>query len=182
MSGFVESLALDHQRMARLMFALKAEIDRIGAEDCNPDWRRLLAILDYLSDYPERWHHPLEERAFEAVERDALPPEAAEALDRVRDQHQRLPALTGKLREDVESVLRGSIVPTDRFVEDANAYLGLQIEHMRLENEIVFPALERALGSEAMERLEDAMRAPPDDRFEHLYYELLEADHARRTG
>ena len=180
MSRFIESLAGDHQRMARLMFALGAEVDRIGSDEREPDWHRLLAILEYLSDYPERWHHPAEERAFDKIDPADLAPEAARALERVREQHAKLPELTGKLRQDVESVLRGSIVPTDRFAEDARAYLELQIEHMRLENEVVFPAVERALGPSGLAQLDEAMHTPPDDRFERIYYDLLEAEHARR--
>ncbi len=184
MSQLLTQFADDHRRLKRLLFVLRAQLDRFD-KDFGPDYNRLLQVLEYVADYGEQWHHPAEERAFALLDPDALNAREAAALERVSAQHRELPILARSVTEDIEAVLQGVVMPRSKLEEDVTRYLEEQIEHLRLEDEILFPALDTQLDEAQRQALDQAMDTPGDPmfdardstRFDRLYYDILEAEH-----
>jgi len=185
MSALLDSLALDHKRLRRLMFVLRAELDRFDRDEL-PDYERLLTLLEYIADYSDQWHHPAEDRAISYLDLEALDADTRAAIDQVRAQHRELPEATASLRRDLDAVMAGTVVPRRKLEDDANAYLTLQSEHLRIEDEVLFPALRKYLTAEQKAELDAAITTPDDplfdtrnaERFERLYFDILEAEHS----
>lgn len=185
MSALLDSLALDHKRLRRLMFVLRAELDRFDRDEV-PDYERLLTLLDYIGDYSDQWHHPAEDRAIGYLDLEAIDANTRAAIEQVRAQHKELPEATASLRRDLEAVMAGHVIPRQRLEDDASAYLRLQHEHLRIEDEVLFPALEKYLTPEQLAELDRSVTAPDDplfetretERFERLYFDILEAEHS----
>ncbi len=184
MSELLERFAADHRRLKRLLFVLRAQLDRFG-DDTDPDYDRLLALLEYIADYGDQWHHPAEDRAFALLDPARLTAEQSKALERVTQQHRELPRLARGVREDLEAVMRGMVVPRSKLEDDASSYLSQQIEHLALEDDVLFPALAEQLDEEQWAALDKAMATPGDPlfdardgaAFERQYYDILEAEH-----
>lgn len=187
MSELLERFASDHKRLKRLLFVLRAQLDRFDQDD-DPDYDRLLTVLEYIADYGNQWHHPAEDRVLELLDRESLDPVALDALERVSRQHQVLPELARSLRTDLEAVIQGTVVPRSTLEADANNYLALQLEHLDLEDEVLFPLVADQLGTRQLDALDRAMNQPGDPlfdsrdsaRFDRLYFDILEADHNPR--
>lgn len=184
MSKLLERFAADHKRLKRLLFVLRAQLDRFD-DDTDPDYERLLELLEYVSDYGDQWHHPAEDRAFALLDPARLNRSQSKALDKVTQQHRELPRLARDVREDLEAVMRGMVIPRSKLEEDASSYLSQQIEHLALEDDILFPALAEQLDDEQWAALDKAMATPGDPlfdardgaRFDRLYFDILEAEH-----
>jgi hemerythrin-like domain-containing protein len=52
----------EHRSMFAVIHALEYLAERLGSRDATPDFRLLNAILYYVREYPERLHHPTEDR------------------------------------------------------------------------------------------------------------------------
>jgi hemerythrin-like domain-containing protein len=53
----------EHARFGRLLDLLEREAGRLESGQ-DPDYQLMLDIVDYLNDYPEKFHHPREDIAF----------------------------------------------------------------------------------------------------------------------
>lgn len=189
MSQLLAQFTDDHKRLKRLLFVLRAQLDRFE-KDAGPDYNRLLQVLEYVADYGEQWHHPAEERAFALLDPDRLSPREAAALERVSAQHRELPLLARSVTDDVEAVLQGMVMPRSKLEEDVTRYLEEQVEHLALEDDVLFPALDAQLDDAQWQALDQAMAMPGDpmfdardsSRFDRLYYDILEAEHDPGEG
>ena len=114
-----------------------------GARAASPDVRLLHAMLDYIVEYPDRWHHPKESRhLFRALrERD---PSASRLIDALEAEHRegevRIEALGRALTAFERD--RGDPAPFASAVED---YARFQWGHIRKEEDLLMPMAERAL-------------------------------------
>ena len=63
MSQVIEALERDHANIARLLELLESEILAIGVGK-TPDYPLLQDIMCYMTQYPDRFHHPKEDLIF----------------------------------------------------------------------------------------------------------------------
>jgi hemerythrin-like domain-containing protein len=134
----------EHRALAAVLHGLKYLVDEIAAGKPRADPRVFRAMVHYIDAFPERFHHPKEDRHLFARVR-ARTHEADDVLDELERQHGE-----GQRRiRDLEQALL-------RFEEGGNAYFGEFAKcvedyvqyywgHMRLEEDVVFPLALRVL-------------------------------------
>ena len=64
--GILRTLREDHRNMGRLLDVLESQIEVFRRGD-KPDYEILTETVDYCLNYPERFHHPLEDQIFRRI-------------------------------------------------------------------------------------------------------------------
>jgi len=135
----IQRLGGDHVRIAGVVREVAELIDTTAKE---PDWQRLSEVIEFLSFYADRVHHPLEDRLFDRLVNKGLTPTERRLVFKNLRQHQEITALTEAMSEQIVRALKGGVIDADDFRETAAGYVSLQHRHMRFEEAYLFPLLE----------------------------------------
>lgn len=134
----LERIEGEHRTIAAMMDVLAREtlaFETVGAFDL--DLVRL--ILRYMSEYPDRFHHPKEEALFDLAQGRSADFAAAAAM--IRHDHDEIPAATRRLAEMMEGLELGRDMHRDMVLGALRLYVRRQREHMERETADVFPLL-----------------------------------------
>ena len=138
------------------------------------------AMLFYIDEFPERYHHPKEsELLFPKLGRAA--PALAEVIRKLEADH-----CDGerRVRELQHYLLAWELLGDSRrgaFVDAAKEYIRFYLEHMRTEETQLLPAAERLLEPEDRARLDAAFNrdrdplagGPRDWRYERIFKRIV---------
>lgn len=143
MTNPFQQLVDDHRHLRQLLRFLRDEVDRYDDAMQETDIALVVEALDYMSNYPQAFHHPLEEAAFDYMaERDIGDDEVVATI---REQHRELERETTELARLFDMIYNDHIVPVDRIKSALNKYLDLQFRHIETEDEEIFPVFEQEL-------------------------------------
>lgn len=145
MPQVLEALRNDHRNYYRLLALLKSDIDILQHSE-DPDFIRLYDIMNYMTNYPDVTHHPIEEIIFAA-----LAPKAPDFADQIRlqnSEHGEIAKLGMSLKEKLQLVTSGSIIPRDSIINAANDYFQLLTNHINVEENQLFPIVENMFSAE----------------------------------
>ena len=178
---FMEKLHRDHARLARLLEVLEAEAAEVGGGARGTHLDVLATLVDYVSEYPDAVHHPREDRVFGRLQEKPLTPQERGALRDNVSQHAQLAAATSALARDIDAMLGGGGTTAQDLSKHVREYVALQREHMRNEEELVFPLALKLFSDaewEAIEHSEQEAHDPVFDqrlsRYESLYEYAVE--------
>ncbi|MGB3071026.1 MAG: hemerythrin domain-containing protein [Ottowia sp.] len=157
----LETIRDEHSSLAAMLQSMRMMVDRGPGDDPKKFFDVLRAMLFYIDEFPERLHHPKEtELLFPAVLRNA--PGAADAIARLDRDHE----FTEKAVRDIQQLLLGwELLGEPRrpaFTEAFEKYVDLYLEHMRVEEQEVLPAAEKALSDAEWKALDDAFEKNRD--------------------
>jgi len=142
--GIIQS---EHRGLAAILHTLEQLLRAQREHGGDPDFSVYRAILDYLEQFPDRFHHPKEDAyLFRALARRC--PEMREVLDRLRGEHDHGYHMTAQLREALEAWESDRARGFDAFDRLASRYVDEERKHIRLEEQEVLPAAARALTDE----------------------------------
>ena len=117
------------------------------------------------AEYPDAIHHPLEDRIFDLVRaRCGDAPEIVSVLDATASAHVALTSATEKLRAVLDPAASEMSEP---LAEAIRGYVALQREHMRFEEEQLFPIAADYLHRIPLAELEAALGFSEDPLFDH---------------
>ena len=110
----------------------------------TPDYSLMRSILEYIQEYPEQVHHPLEDTIFsillERVDDDNL-------IQELITEHAELEITTRKLRESLK-LLESGVASKRELMKQLSTFLIRQRQHMYIEEEKVHPLIESVLTKE----------------------------------
>jgi hemerythrin-like domain-containing protein len=161
----------EHDRLAAVIRSMQHFVRTIKETGKAPDLKVFRAMLLYISEYPERVHHPKEDRyLFEPLMRrtDAYTPTIAE----LEAQHGRGEAM---VRDLEHALTRYELMGESAFPQFANLaenYVQFYFAHMRLEEEVILPGAQQALLEEDWAQA-DAAFAGNGEHAERRAYEKL---------
>jgi hemerythrin-like domain-containing protein len=172
----------EHGQMRRLLGILTHEAARLGRGE-NGDLALMVEVLRYLTEYPDRYHHPAEDLAlWRLVERGQIDRAPAEALD---FEHRSVRFQGARLLQLLEGALDDGPTSREWIAMTAARYAGALHAHMNHEEQTLLPLLERHLENPDWKEIA-ALAAPPPDplfgeyadaRFEHLRAGIAELAH-----
>lgn len=158
MPDIMQVLADDHANMRALMGLLEAEVDKM-ADGGHADVEKISAIAEYMLEYPDRFHHPVEDLLIQGMQdAGAVPGSSVEALE---TEHVRISRLAGELHDAAVAVAAEEPMRRDTFVECARHYIAALRRHMDIEDADFFPRAEEFLTAE--DRAAIAARLPDLD-------------------
>lgn len=134
----------EHRALAAVLHGMLHLMGEIGARGKAPDFRLLGAMVYYIDTFPERFHHPKEDRYLFRVLR-LRHPGAAPLLDRLETEHR---AGAEKIRALEQALTRynaGGPTEFSNFRAAVEAYAAFHWDHMRAEESELLPMAEKYL-------------------------------------
>ena len=164
-------LGLDHQRFAGVLGILQRSIESV-----DPDWLMVRDCLTYLTDYADEVHHRLEDVVFNQLLQADLEGAQHEAVVVNAKQHKTIAEASQRLLQDVDLVLADTVVPVERILIHLAQYLKVQRDHIRYENEYVFPLARQHIQAAGWDQISSQLLSVEDpvfvsrvDQFSRLY-------------
>lgn len=161
-----QTLALlkdEHRSLAAVIHALQFLVRRM--QEGRPVNADLLgAILHYLTRFPERLHHPAEDRYLFAPLR-AKTTEAGEVLDMLEQEHGEGQLREARLLEALNALNARMSGATESFAKAVDTYASFYWAHMMREETIILPLAERMLSEAEWETAAAGFSANSDPMY-----------------
>ena len=180
MHTIMQQLNNDHRHMAKVLNYLNYRLRK--SHDINsaaPELWVLLAVLDYIQVYPERWHHPAEDLIFKRLAEYC--PESAHHVEIIEEEHEQLENMTNAMLE----LCNGFLDDKEQAIKSMRlimlCYLDMQQKHMHRENDTLYPLIEQHFNDNDWQAIEKAMPMIDDPLFgdaikhdyEKVYAEII---------
>jgi len=151
----------EHRALAAVLHGLKYLVDEIAAGKPRADPRVFRAMVHYIDAFPERFHHPKEDRYLFARLR-LRTHEADAVLDELEQQHREGSARVRALEQALLRFEEGGeeyFLPFARCVEEYGEFYW---RHLRVEEDIVLPLARRVFTPEDLNELDQAFAGHSD--------------------
>ena len=134
-----ESVAIikqEHRALEMVLEVLRRLVGDIAEQRSERDFALLAAALYYIDDFPERFHHPKEDKyLFNALRRRTTQFNAV--LDELQAEHIRGAQMNGYLQRAFVHYQGGAPDGFKPFRAAVDAYAGMLRDHMRKEEELL---------------------------------------------
>lgn len=168
MNNAIEIIQRDHVNLDRVLSVLETAVGDL-ASNLAPDQTKLdleplyLAIY-YIRVFPDRYHHPIEERILFGALR-ARCPETAELIERLEGQHADGKRLIDTLDETLKAFDSGFPEGFEELRAAVGVYVDFQRQHISLEERELIPAAREHLRSEDWGAINRAFGTDSDPLF-----------------
>jgi hemerythrin-like domain-containing protein len=147
----------EHLAIAAVLYSLRYLVRQIRDQGAEPDFRLLHAILDYIVEYPERWHHPKEDEYLFKTLRERST-KAHALIDELEAEHIKGGPLVNELKQTLVHYEAAGKTGFDAFAAAVEEYADFHWKHMRKEEDILMPLAEKSLTEEDWQRIGDAFK------------------------
>lgn len=148
----LDRLLVEHDQLAKTLNYLEMhfmELCRGG----RPDYSLMHSLLEYVHEYPEQIHHPLEDKIFSIlIERT----DETELIETLLAEHNELEDRTRRLRESLR-LLEGNAISSEALAHQLSEFLIRQRQHMYLEEQKIHPLIERLITKEEWEKAQSGL-------------------------
>jgi len=162
MSEVIRVLRREHANMASLVKTLEWQVNEFE-QGGRPDYEVIRSAVDYFLAFPDLYHHPKEDMVYtRLLSRD---PAVAQQIGDLRHEHEIIAVRTREFSAGLNAVLDEAQVPREAFVRWARGFIEVQMAHMRMEEDVFFPAALQALTAADWEALTAEMTSEEDPLF-----------------
>lgn len=130
----------EHQSLAAIIHAIRHMIKEIDAGRLQPDFKLLIAMVHYLDAYPEKRHHPKEDKYLFGPLR-ARTHAADEVLTRLEADHGQAEARIRMLEQALQHYAAGNPDGLAGFGRAFDDYASFYRNHILLEEREILPLL-----------------------------------------
>ena len=157
----IRIIRAEHRTVAALLHGMLHLVREIGEHASEADFRVLDAMVYYIDTFPERLHHPKEDRyLFRILRRRCV--DAGPLLDRLETEHR---AGNEKIRSLEQALARfhaGGKAEFSNFRGAAEAYARFHWEHMQAEEREVLPLAEKHFTQDDWKEIDAAFEGHTD--------------------
>ena len=175
-SQVLDELKIDHRNLAVLLEMLEREVARLKSRE-DPDYDLLHDIMQYMTGYPDAVHHKKEDWIYARMA--SVRPAMKRDLARIEHDHAEIGNLGNKLLNDINAIESGTVMRRFDVVDDARRYLTRQRDHMRWEDEKLFPLIDSLKAELDLSTAPSSVSTMPDPVFgpsvENTFRRLFEA-------
>ncbi|MEM9254213.1 MAG: hemerythrin domain-containing protein [Pseudomonadota bacterium] len=139
--ALLQTLRAEHRYMGEIIRLFREQLDAIAAGELV-DPHVVYEVMEYMISWPDRFHHPREDLIYARAAE--LSGEAADEVDTLQRDHDHT-AERGRALLDLIIQWRRGGVDGDQLVQEGRAYTEHIFEHMRTEEQLVFPHVESLL-------------------------------------
>lgn len=150
MTQVLDRLHHEHKQISHLLDLLD-DILVMFHDGREPDYEILSELLQYMEDYSDQIHHPMEEVIRERLR---LRGQQQSYLDVLTRQHQTLTEITRNFRQAVEGVVNGDVQRRDQIEAYGREMVTTLRAHLDLEEAEAFPLARRVLKEEDWEAIQ----------------------------
>jgi hemerythrin-like domain-containing protein len=167
----------EHASLAAMLQSMRLMVQMGPSHDPQKFFDVLRGMLFYIDEFPEHLHHPKESQLlFSKIVKVA--PQVMGIVDKLERHHKN----SEKAARDLQHMLLSwELLGTSRrapFEEEIYQYIDFYLEHMRLEEAIILPEVERCFSEKEKLLLDEAFAEnadpltghyPPAQEFEKLF-------------
>jgi hemerythrin-like domain-containing protein len=151
----------EHRSISAVLHGLK-ELARLALDPkVKPDFRVFRAMLRYIDEYPERLHHPKEDKYLFARLL-ARAPQTLPLIRRLTSEHEEGARLVRELERSLLFFEDRWPARSREFQQAVEEYAQFHWDHMRLEEKELLPLAERHLTAKDWQWIDDAFAANRD--------------------
>jgi hemerythrin-like domain-containing protein len=158
MKSAIDIIRSEHRALAAVLSGLSALVDGIASGKFDPDVKLLEAMIAYVTEVPEKVHHPKEDDyLFPALRRrDAA---AAAVIDDLQREHALGPGQIAALKATLDDYDSAGPAGLPALREAVKAYCEFQWKHMSKEEKHVLPRAREVLTPEDWAAIDAAFNA-----------------------
>ena len=154
----------EHRSLAAVLRAAEHVVSKAVSTGNAMDFKLLRAMLFYLREFPERRHHPNEDRIlFSRIK--ARTHEADAAIAELQDEHRRGDGMLQSLTIALDNWEAGAADGGKLFAAVLSVYARFYWAHMEKEENTVLPAAERSLSNEDWHEIHAMFESHEDPMF-----------------
>jgi hemerythrin-like domain-containing protein len=162
MNSPVDLWHAEHRDFARLLELVQKDL-AVFRSGGAPNYDLMRDIVQYLRNFPDRYHHPREEIAFRRLAlRD---PQARERLARLEQEHRVIAAAGDALLKCLDEIAGEAWLPRSAVEASAATYLAYYQMHIGKEEEDILPLADKLLTAEDWGAVSAARPSGPDPLF-----------------
>jgi hemerythrin-like domain-containing protein len=155
MTTAVNVIRDEHRSIAAVLHGLQYLVNEVRKGKRKPDFTVLRAMVHYIDAFPEKLHHPKEDRYLFARLRQRSA-EANSMLDQLEAEHIHGAKLIRDLEQGLLRWEMGGEENFTAFAEKVKQYADFHWRHMRQEEEVALPLAERVLTDEDWREIDAA--------------------------
>lgn len=178
----VAALIDEHKYQARLLGVMERQVGLLNQRKL-PDYEVMHGVMRYMTQFPDRYHHPKEDLLFDKVL--ARDPSAGEAVEELRRAHVDIAAAGAQLFDLIERSRQGegeAEALRDPLRKSAHRYIGALRRHMDIESLHMFPRALKTLLADDWREVDAAMKPILDPVFGQQAQPGFEALHDAATA
>lgn len=151
----------EHDHLTAVIHGMQYFARAVTKGEAPPDCKVFRAMLLYISDYPDRIHHPKEDQLLFARLR-ARTDRLDAVLDQLQAQHASGDALVSGLERALSRHELQDGAASEKFAELVEQYASFYFAHMRIEEEQILPAAQELLTEDDWQDIDPAFAANND--------------------
>ena len=176
MAGHIPEWQAEHANYRKLLDLLDTQTGIFTGGD-RPDYELMSDIIYYMTQYPDRFHHPREDLALARL--CAHDPAAGPLVDALAGQHERIRRSGAALAADLAAATDGAMMPRARIEADVRDYAAFLRTHMEREEREIFPRLAACLNTADWFLIDAAIHLGADPLFGDVVQARFAAIHRR---
>lgn len=183
LSGLLDTLYNEHRYILALLDNLEQQTLRLKSGKV-PDYQLLLDSIDYLTHYPDRYHHSREDLLFaEMLKQDG---DFTTHIKRLQREHATLRTHNNRLFAELSSAVQGAPVDRPALLRKLRTYIKHYRQHIHYESHEIFPRARGSLRPALLNAINDKTRYLDDplfgDRVNRQYHRLARDLNLRVTN
>jgi hemerythrin-like domain-containing protein len=162
LAGVIETLYSEHSYFLSLLDTLEQETEKLKPGKV-PDYHLLLDIVDYLTRYPDQYHHPREDLLFAKML--SADKNFKTDLERLEREHKTLRSYNDKLFAELKRIAAGRRVDRPELMRNLKRYISGYRQHIEFESKRIFPKAKGELSAADLKQLKARTRYIDDPLF-----------------
>ncbi|NMG00265.1 hemerythrin domain-containing protein [Aromatoleum toluolicum] len=179
MSAHIQKWQAEHANYRKLLDLLQTQTATFVRGE-EPDYELMADIVYYMTQYPDRYHHPREDAAYSRLL--AHDPQAGTLIAELADEHRSIAESGARLAADLGAAAAGAMMPRATLQADVRDYATFLKDHMALEEREMFPRLAASLGADEWFLVDSAIHLAGDPIFGETVQERFKSIHRRIAG
>jgi len=157
----IDIIHAEHRALGAVVQALRFVLDSIRAGSAKPDFVLLDAMIEYITEVPDRLHHPKEDEVLFVAMLRAIP-ECADLIQQLQHDHVHGAQSTLHLRAALAQYQAHVTSGLDVFDAIATRYIDATLAHIGLEERALLPLARRQLTPAEWAGIDAAFEANKD--------------------
>ena len=145
----------EHRAIAAILHGMLFLVRKIRDRGATPDFNLFGAMIYYIDAFPERFHHPKEDRYLFHVLR-IRHPDSVSLLDRLEEEHRTGAYKIRALEQALARYQHGGASEFPDFAKAVEDYAAFHWNHMRAEEDEVLPLAEKHLSAADWDEVDTA--------------------------
>ncbi|HEX2530079.1 MAG TPA: hemerythrin domain-containing protein [Burkholderiaceae bacterium] len=148
----------EHRALAAVLQGLSYVVEGIEKNNLEANFQLLAAMIEYITELPEKVHHPKEDGYLFAKLRQRSA-EAGRILNDLQTEHRQGPLMLSALNRTLIHYVQADAAGFPQFRDEVRAYVDAQWQHMKMEETKVIPMAREVLLPEDWAEIDAAFAA-----------------------